>query len=384
MGALTIDLYLPALPGIAGDLGSSEATIQLTITTFLVGLGVGQLVAGPLSDRFGRRLPLLAGTGCFAIVSLGCAFAPSAEWLIGLRLFQGLAGAFGIVIARAVVRDLFEGREAARVFSALMLVFGLAPVLAPLIGTQILVIGDWQEIFLALGVFGLLITAAVATRLPETLPVERRPKAATGPIGNLRMVVTDRRLLAAAVPSSLALASMMAYIAASPFVLQEMFDLSTQLFALIFGANALGLVVASQVGAKTVHRWGANGLLKIGLALNLAGGITLLLVVLTSGAVLWAVLVSFFMLVTSLGLVTPNALAAGLENHPERAGSAAAVFGLLQYLTAAAAAPLAGLEGSSLVPLALVIGTLTIGASALRLILHRPESSGSGLRPDSA
>jgi MFS transporter, DHA1 family, multidrug resistance protein len=374
IGPFAVDTYLPALPEIGADLHASASHVQLTITTFLVGLAFGQLLAGPMSDRFGRRVPLMVGMGVFAVVSLLCAAAPSVNVLIGLRVLQGMAGGFGVVIARAVVRDVYADLEAAHFFSSLMLFFGLGPILAPIVGGAILVVSDWHGVFVFLGLLGTALALTVVVCLPETLPPSRRhsgglPRA----LGHLRELVGDRELMSFAAPAGLAHAAMIAYIAASSFVFQDHFGISAQVFALIFAANSGGMIVASRVGRRLMSTVGPRLLLRAGLLLHLFAAAALLLGVLGEVGFL-SVAIPCFLLVSSIGLITPNAVTLGLDQHPEKAGAASGVFGMLQYFLGAAAAPLVGLSGASPVPMAIVVATLSAAAGLVRWTLAEPPA----------
>src|SRR3989442_482960 len=248
-------MYLPGLPALARDLQTGAAQVQLTLTACLVGLAVGQLVVGSISDSEGRRLPLLLGLGGYAATSLLCAVTPSIYLLIVLRLLQGVAGGAGIVIARAVVRDLYSGVAAARFYALLMLVNGLAPILAPVFGSQLLRVGSWRVVFVTLSVIGTALLAVAAIGLRETLPPNRRTAGGLGDtLRTFRMLLADRVFLGCALTSGCAIAAMFAYIAGSPFVLEDIYGVSPQLFSLVFATNALGIIAAGQLSARLVGR----------------------------------------------------------------------------------------------------------------------------------
>ncbi|MFD9128740.1 Bcr/CflA family multidrug efflux MFS transporter [Kitasatospora sp. NPDC059571] len=354
-GPLSLDMYLPAFPSIAADLGVRAADVQLTLTACLLGLALGQLVVGPISDSRGRRTPLLIGLGCYAAVSLACAFAPSAGVLTGLRFAQGLAGAAGIVISRAVVRDLYDGVEAARFFSLLMLVNGLAPILAPVLGSELLRFADWRAVFAVLTVIGAALLAAAALALPESLPPARR--SAGGLARSVRSfggLLRDRRFMGHALSAGAVFAAMFAYISGSSFVLQQVYGLSAQQFGLVFGGNALGLVLLGQLNARLLRDRAPGTLLRAGLVLSAAGAAGLVLAV-TAGLGLWAVCASLVPVVGAVGFVMPNATALALSGQAQ-AGTASALLGLLQFAFGALAAPLVGLGGAgSALPMAVVI-----------------------------
>ncbi|MCW2622990.1 MAG: drug resistance transporter, Bcr/CflA subfamily [Frankiales bacterium] len=369
-GPMSLDMYLPAFPSLARDLGTSAAPVQLTITACLFGLGLGQVVAGPLSDRFGRRRPLLLGLVLYAVVSLACAAAPDIAVLIALRVLQGAAGSAGIVIGRAVVRDLFNGVEAAKFFALLMLVNGLAPILAPTFGAQLLHVVSWRGVFLVLTLFGLSLVAAVGLGLPETLPPERRhPGGIRETLSTFGRLLRDRTFMGYALSAGFTMSSMFAYIAGSSFVLQDIYGLSPQTFGLVFGGNAFGLIVASQVSGRLVGRVGPLALLTTGIAISAVGGVSLLVCVL-AGAGLPGVLPSLFLVAMSVGLIGPNAAALALADHQRTAGSAAALLGLSQFAIGGIVAPFVGIAGrGTAVPLGLVIAFCSLTALALRLWL---------------
>ena len=363
-GPLSIDMYLPGLPAIARDLSASESVIQLTLTACLIGLALGQVVAGPVSDALGRRRPLLVGVAGYAIASLLCALAPSAPALVGLRLLQGLTGAAGIVIARAIVRDMYSGSAAARYFSRLILIMGLAPILAPVLGGQVLRFTSWHGIFVVLAGISLLLLVGAAAGLPETLPVARRREGSLVDTGRtFRRLAKDSLFVGYALSGGLAFGAMFAYIAGSPFVLQGIYHVSPQTFGLIFGANALGFVITSQVNGSLVSRVPPERLLLGGLIVGATGGLSLLAVVAIGGLGLGAVVPPLFVLVSSIGFVVPNAIALALSRHPEAAGTGSALLGLIQSGVGAIGAPLVGIAGnSSALPMATVIAVSGTGA----------------------
>jgi DHA1 family bicyclomycin/chloramphenicol resistance-like MFS transporter len=368
-GPLSLDMYLPAFPVLAKDFGASASQVQLTITSCLVGLALGQLIAGPLSDRFGRKRPLLVGVAAYALASLLCAFAPDIWTFTAIRVVQGLAGSAGIVVARAVVRDLHSGPALARFFALLMLVNGLAPILAPLLGAQVLRFTTWRGVFVVLAVIGLLIWTAVLLVLPETLPPERRHGGGMAEtVGTFGTLLRERTFVGYALSAGFVMGAMFAYIAGSSFVLQEVYGLSPQQFALVFGTNAAGLIAASQVSARLVRRISPRSLLRTGIATSATGGIALLACVLGHVGLV-GVLASLFLVVASVGLVAPNAAALALADHPRNAGSASALLGLGQYLVGGLLAPLVGLDGER--SLAWLIAGSAVSAAVVFTLLLR-------------
>jgi DHA1 family bicyclomycin/chloramphenicol resistance-like MFS transporter len=367
-------MYLPGLPELHRELDAPAWAVQLTLTACLAGLALGQIVAGPLSDRFGRRGPLLVGVAGYAVASLLCALAPSVAVLVVLRFAQGIAGAAGIVIARAIVRDMHSGVAAARFFSLLMLVNGLAPILAPVIGGQVLAVTSWRGVFLVLTAIGALLFLATATGLRETLPPERRHPGGVGEtVRTFGRLLADRAFLGHALACGLAFGAMFAYISGSPFVLQDIYGASPQLFSVMFACNALGLVAASQANRALLQRAEPVAILRAALSVQALGALALLAVV-VAGTGVWSIVVLLFVVVSSLGLVMPNATALALADHPRVAGSASGLLGVLQFIVGAAAAPLVGVGGTdTALPMALTIAVLAVGGVlAATVLASRP------------
>ncbi|WP_328678527.1 Bcr/CflA family multidrug efflux MFS transporter [Streptomyces sp. NBC_00322] len=374
---LSMDMYLPALPAVTRSLGAPAATVQLTLTACLAGMALGQLVVGPMSDKWGRRRPLLVGMIVYVAATAICALAPTVDMLIGFRLLQGLAGAAGIVIARAVVRDLYDGVEMARFFSTLMLISGVAPIIAPLIGGQVLRITDWRGIFVVLTGVGVLLTLVVAKWLHETLPHHRRHGGGVGQaLRTMRGLLADRVFTGYTLTGGLAFATLFAYISASPFVVQEIYGASPQTFSLLFGVNSIGLITLGQINGKVlVGRVSLDKALGLGLGVVMLAATALLLM--TSGVFgrvgLLPVAVGLFVLMSAMGLVMPNTNALALLRTPHAAGSASALIGTSAFLIGSIASPLVGIAGEqTAVPMALVQLTCALGALGCFLGLCRP------------
>ncbi|MFD8448123.1 multidrug effflux MFS transporter [Streptomyces coelicoflavus] len=356
---LAMDMYLPALPEVTRSLGAPAATVQLTLTACLAGMALGQIVVGPMSDKWGRRRPLLAGLAVYVVATALCAVAPNVELLVAFRLVQGLAGAAGIVIARAVVRDLYDGVAMARFFSTLMLISGVAPVVAPLIGGQILRFTDWRGVFVVLVVVGVVLGVVVWARLPETLPVEERHAGGAGDtLRAMRGLLADRAFTGYMLAGGFAFASLFAYVAASPFVVQEIYGASAQTFSLLFGLNSIGLVVVGQINGKIlVGRVRLDRVLGLGLVVVIAAATALLLMSLgVFGEVgLGPVAVALFVLMSAMGISLPNTQALALMRVRKSAGSASALLGTSSFLIGAVASPLVGIAGEdTAVPMAVV------------------------------
>jgi DHA1 family bicyclomycin/chloramphenicol resistance-like MFS transporter len=379
-GPLCVDMYLPALPRIGIDLHASPSAVQLSLTACLVGIAIGQVIVGPLSDRFGRKRPLGLGIVLFVVASLASAFASDIAVLTGFRLLQGIGGAAGIVTANAVVRDLFSGIAAARFYSLLVLVIGVGPVAAPQIGAELLRISSWRGVFVALAIAGSVLLVVALHALPETLPPERRKSGGIfDALRGMRMVVGNSPFLANALACGLGFGAVFSYVSGSSFVLENLYGLSPQRFSLIFAANACGLVAASQVNARLVARYGPSRMLSAGVLTLLAGACWLLVTVLVGGHHLSLVLPPLFVVVTSVGLVAPNATALAVNDFPDAAGSASAVLGVLQFSIGAIAAPLVGLGGShDALPMAVLIAVLALGAGGCRIwsaMCHAPSAT---------
>ena len=370
-GPLSIDFYLPGLPRLTGDFDTSTSAGQLTLTACLLGLAFGQLLFGPLSDRFGRRPPLLAGLIVYCGASLACAAAPDVWTLVALRLVQGLSGSSGIVIARSVVRDLRSGVGAARLFSVIMLVLGVVPIVAPILGGALLHVTSWRGLFVILAVVDAAILFAVLPWLPETLSPERRHRAGQTAAGFVELL-RDRVFLAYAVVLGLNFAAMFSYIAGSSFVLEGIYDVSPQMYGVLFGVNALGIVICSQLNRALVARVSPEGMLFAGVVAGTTGGVALLAVVLAGGIGLVGILPCLFVCVSSLGIVVPNATALALTAYAHAAGSASALLGTAQFAVGGAAAPLVGAAGgNSALPMALLMALFGTGALIALGVAHR-------------
>jgi DHA1 family bicyclomycin/chloramphenicol resistance-like MFS transporter len=373
IGPLSTDMYLPALPALSRELASTVSQAQLTLSAGILGLSLGQVLAGPSSDALGRRRPLLIGLAAFALASLLCIIAPSIAMLTVLRFVQGIAGAAGIAIGLAIVSDMYAGSVQARVFSLLMLVSGLAPIIAPVIGSQLLAFTSWHGIFILLALIGLVLLLSVAFGMDETLPVARRQSgglAAT--LRAFRDLLLDRRFVGYAFASGFAFAAAIIYISVSPFILQNFYGVSPQQIGILFGINALGLVIMAQVSGRLVGRVSSQTLLAWGIAAIAIGAMALLVVVL-SDIGLFGILPALFVIIASLGLVAPNATSLALSDT-QVAGSAAALLGVVQFSIGAVAAPLVGLAGSaSAVPMAIAIAAFGIAALLTFVLFCRPK-----------
>ncbi len=371
---LSIDMYLPSFPLVERDLGVAPGTMEFTLAAFFIGLTLGQLAYGPLSDRFGRKPPLYFGYALFTLASLGCALADSLTLLILGRFLQGLGGCAGMVVTSAMVRDRMGVREAARVFSLLILVMGLAPILAPLLGGWLLTFWDWRAIFLVLTGFGALCLLAIARGLPETHDTRHEPPLRLRRVaGNYAYLLRERGFVGYVISAGLARAGMFAYIAGSPFLLIQYFGIAPAHFGWFFGANALALILASQVNARLLRLVPPSTLLRRALWLPPLAGLGLLALVLSGQDSLAGFSLGFLIFIGSLGWIGPNATACALASHGRMAGTASALNGSLGFLLATLAGSLVGLlhDGTGQ-PLALVMAFCGIGAWLTHRLLIRP------------
>ncbi|MET7666554.1 multidrug effflux MFS transporter [Micromonospora luteifusca] len=384
IGPLTIDMYLPALPTITAGLQTTETAVQLTLTGTLIGLALGQLLVGPLSDVVGRRKPLLAGLAAHIVASVLCVFAPNIAVLGALRVLQGLGVAAATVVATAVVRDLFSGASFARIFSRLMLVMGLAPILAPTLGSGLLRWTEWRGIFAALAVLGALLIVVAAFRLTETLPVARRRHGGVGAtLRDYRGLLNDRAFVGLVLVAGLAMAALFAYVSGSSFVLQEQYGLDEQQFGLAFGAGAVGLIAATQFNVRLLRRYTPQQILVSALIAGTAAGLLLVMFAVTEFGGLGTLLASLWLVLAATGLALPNAPALAMSRHSEAAGTAAALLGAVQFGIGALSAPLAGLFGTGSVPMAVVIAG-GMAAALIVMILVVPRADLGTVDPDLA
>lgn len=373
LGPLTIDMYLPALPTIQAELATTSAVVQLTLTGTLIGLALGQLVIGPLSDALGRRRPLLIGTALHVVASLLVLVAPNIAVLGALRVLQGVGTAATAVIALAIVRDLFEGRAAATMLSRLFLVMGVAPVLAPTFGGELLRVTSWRGVFAALAVYGVLVLALGAFGLRETLPPERRRRGGVADtLHTYGRLFRDRTYVGLILVAGLTMASLFTYVSGSSFVYQQQFGLDEQQFGMLFGAGAFWLIAATQLNPLLLRRWSPAQILVGGTVTgSTAGGALVLLAVLDAGGLLGVVLPLWGVLFAA-GLALPNAPALALAPYGHAAGSAAALLGAVQFGVGAAVSPVVGLLGNDALAMGLVIVTALLLAVAVLVVVVRP------------
>lgn len=373
LGPFTIDLYLPAFPVVADDLAASESAIQLTLTATMIGFGLGQLVVGPWSDTVGRRLPLILATALHVGASLGVAFAPDITWVLVFRVLQGVGAAGGGVVAMATVRDLFGGQPLVRMLSRLALVTSLAPIVAPVIGSQLLVLLDWRGLFVALAAYGVVIVGLAATLIAETLPRERRRvRGHSTTAQRYRAVLSDRVFVGVALIAGLMFSGLFAYLSASSFLFQDVYGFDPQQFGILFAVNSIGLAVSSQVASRLMRRFAPARILVISLPLMAIAGFTA-----AAAAALQLglapVVVSTFVFLSCAGLSFPCIQVTALAPHGAEAGTAAALLGAINFGLASLAAPLVGAFGTdTAIPMGLAMGVALSVATALLWAVVRP------------
>jgi DHA1 family bicyclomycin/chloramphenicol resistance-like MFS transporter len=373
LGPLTIDMYLPALPTIREELATSSATVQLTLTGTLIGLALGQLVIGPLSDSLGRRRPLLVGTALHIVASALVLVAPTIAVLGALRVLQGVGTAAASVVALAIVRDLFNGRAAATMLSRLLLVMGVAPVLAPTIGGELLRFTSWRGVFAVLAVYGVLVLALGAFGLRETLPPERRRRG--GVAATMRTyggLFRDRTYVGLILVAGLTMAALFTYISGSSFVYQRQFGLDEQQFGMLFGAGAVWLIAATQLNPVLLRRWSPAQILVGGTVGGAAAGAVLALLAATGTGGLLGVVLPLWAVLFAAGLALPNAPALALAQYGDSAGSAAALLGAVQFGVGAAVSPLVGLLGNDALAMGVVMVATLVLAVVVLVVVVRP------------
>jgi DHA1 family bicyclomycin/chloramphenicol resistance-like MFS transporter len=372
LGPLTIDTYLPALPSISTDLLASSTAVQLTLTGTLIGLSLGQLVIGPISDALGRRRPLIAGVAVHVLASLLCAVAPNVAVLGALRVLQGVAVAAATVVAMAIVRDVASGTAAATLLSRLMLVMGVAPVLAPTLGSQVLRFTPWRGIFVALAGLGVVLLVLASVALRETLPVEQRQRGGmAGAIRGYGRLLHDRVFVGLVLVAGLSMAALFCYVAGSPFVYQEQFGLSEQQFGFAFGLGSISLIGATQLNAWLLRRFEPGQILPVAVAAGALSGLVLLGVALSGTGGLIALMIPMWGVLGAAGLAFPNAPALALSRHGDNAGAAAAMLGAVQFGLGALTPPLVGLLGGDAVAMALgVLASMALSLTVLVLVVR--------------
>ncbi|MFF9606121.1 multidrug effflux MFS transporter [Streptomyces sp. NPDC014684] len=366
-GPISMDLYLPVLPALTGELHASTSAAQLTVTACLLGLAFGQVVAGPLSDRFGRRRPMLAGAVAYIGTSALCAFSPSVESLVAARFVQGLAGAVGIVIAQAAGRDLYSGGKLVRYYGRLTVIGGLAAIVGPVMGGQLAAFTDWRGIFVFLALLGAVILIACLTVFRETLPPQERTGGGLAQSGrDFRRLLSDRLFVGAVLITGFVNAALFAYLSGATYILQGIYGLSPQGYSFAFGLNSAGFMVFGFVAGRLSERWSEKGTLVLGLTMALLGAAGLLMTA-ALHLPLAAMVLSLFVMVSGVATTTPPSTSLALAHYPEIAGTASSLLGMARFAFGGIAAPLVGLGGAAT---ALPLGLVTLTCATLAALVH--------------
>ncbi|MBJ2121198.1 multidrug effflux MFS transporter [Arthrobacter sp. MSA 4-2] len=374
LGPFTIDLYLPAFPALQRDFNVTEAAVQLTLTGTIIGLAVGQLIVGPLSDKVGRRVPLILATSLHVGASIGVALSMDISMLMFFRVLQGVGAAGGGVVALATVRDLFSGYALVRMFSYLALVNGMAPIFAPVIGSQLLVVVDWPGIFWFLAAYGILVIIAVSVFIIETLPRERRRSSGSTALQRYRAVLTDRIFLGVLLVGGMNFSGLFSYLSASPFLFQTLYGLSEQQYGLLFGINSLGIVAGVQISSRVLRRFGPQWVIAAATVVMLV--MSLLIVAFDQlGLGLWGTAVPLWFYIMAAGFVFPCVQVLALFNHGAQAGTAASILGAVTFGLAGAVSPIVGVLGiDSATPMAVVMAACIALAIVALWTIVRPRS----------
>jgi DHA1 family bicyclomycin/chloramphenicol resistance-like MFS transporter len=370
-------MYLPSFPQIVIDFKTSASLVQLSLTACLIGLGVGQIVTGAWSDVHGRRKPLIYSMILFLIASFICAIAPNIVLFIVGRFVQGFAASAGIVISRAIVRDMYSGHELTKHFSLLMLVNNVFPLIAPLAGSGIISLTDWIGVFVVLGAFGIFLAMMATWKLEETLPSERRsPGSFSQLLRNFQSLLKDRQFMGYALAQGIMVGGVFAYVSGTPFIYQNIYGASPQLFAALFGLNGISLIISSQIVGRLAHRISERRFFLIGLLLSVLSSSGVLVWVLAKGP-LSGLVALLFIFVASIGITSTASFTLAMESQSHIAGSASALLGLLPFLLGAVTSPLVGIAGEyTAVPLGVIIlSTSLIALLAYFTLVKKPKTA---------
>ncbi|MGO8862908.1 MAG: multidrug effflux MFS transporter [Acidimicrobiales bacterium] len=380
-GPLCLDIYVPALPSISRNLHASASAVQVTFTSCIIGMAVGQLVLGPVSDRVGRRLPLLAGLAAFVLSSVACAFAPNVYFLVVFRMVQGLGGAAGMGMSRSIARDLHSGVALVKFFSALTLATGLGPLIAPQIGSVILTFTSWRGIFVALAILGGVLLWSAWLRVPETLPEQYRSHdSLRSAPGSFVRIARDRVFLGLALAYGFGMGGVFVYAVGSSFVLQNVYGLSAQVYAALFAVGGCGWILGAQINGRLVGRFRASALLTAGCVVMIGSAGVLLAVVATGFGGLTGYVMAVLCFLFGSGFLGPNAMALALQRYPDAAGTASALIGAIQFGLGGLAAPLAGIGGQAdAYPMVFLMIAMPSAALVMRLVAARARAAPTDL-----
>ena len=378
LAPLSIDMYLPAFPSIANGLNTTISHVAFSLTSYFIGISVGQLFYGPITDKYGRKKPLLIGLALFFVASVGCALSPNIDWLIAMRVIMALGGCVGMVVSRAVVRDVFPVSETAKIFSTLMLIVGVAPILAPTVGSWLLTVSTWRTIFYVLAGFGLLLIVAVYLFLPESGSFNRKvPLRAKTILKDYKRVLAERTFLYFAIASSIALGGMFAYISGSSFVFMNYFGLTEANFGLVFSVNAIGFILGSQVNRLLLNKYSSLQIITVSSYILIGVSVLMLTAYFLALMTLITLISLLFTFLFCLGLLVPNATAMALAPFSKNAGSASALLGFIQMVCGASLSALVGaMHNDTILPMLSGMAFAGIGAFVIIVMLNSKVSKG--------
>ncbi|WP_426454725.1 multidrug effflux MFS transporter [Paenibacillus sp. S-38] len=380
LGPFTVDMYLSSLPQMMNDFGTNASMIQMSLTTSLLGLGLGQLVTGPLSDVYGRRKPLFISMVLYLLASMACAFSPNIGIFIALRFLQGFVASAGLVISRAIVRDRYSGIEMVKFIALLTMISNVAPLISPTAGSVVTTFTSWIGVFIFLGFLGLFLTCMTIWGMKESLPADRRvPGSVMEVVRNYGTLLRDRGFMGYALVNGILFSGVFAYVAGTPFIYQTMYEISPQRFSVLFALNGLGIILGSQLVKQLAGRMDERRIFRIGLLLAFITTAAILVVVLSHGPFL-PLFISIFLFAVSIGIIGPVSFTLAMESQGHIAGSAAAVLGTLQFGLGAVTSPLVGIAGeNSALPFGITIFMTSILAVISYLILVRRPAPASHL-----
>ncbi|PAF38511.1 MFS transporter [Terribacillus saccharophilus] len=376
LGPFTVDMYLSSLPEMMNDFGTTASLIQASLTASLLGLGLGQLIAGPLSDVHGRRKPLLISMLLYFIISLACAFSPNIGIFVVLRFFQGFVASAGLVISRAIVRDRYSGVEMVKFMALLTMISNVAPLISPTAGSAVTTFTSWIGVFIFLGLLGLILTGVATWGIKESLPVEQRvPSNFKGLLKNYGSLLRNRSFMGYALVNGILFSGVFAYVSGTPFIYQNMYGITPQLFSILFALNGLGIILGSQLVKRLSEQIGEHRIFRIGLLIAFITTAIILVVVLVHGPFI-ALFLAIFLFAVAIGIIAPVSFTLAMESQGHIAGSAAAVLGSLQFALGAVTSPLVGIAGEdSAVPFGITIFMTSILAVIAYVTLVRRSSS---------
>lgn len=372
-GPFAIDMYLPAFKAIAEELGATMAAVQITLAIYLLGLAIGQIVWGTLCDRIGRRGPLLAGSLLFGLTALVCATTRSIDLMIGARFLMGLGGSAGVVVSRAVVRDLFDGKEASRFYAMMMIVGGIGPIVSPFMGSFLITFANWRSIFWVVSGFGLVCVAAAARNIPETLAPDKRLRIRIGGIWReYGRILVDRRFIGPALALGCTSGMLFSYISDSPYVFVEVYKVPVAYFGFVFATNAIGIYAAGQSNRWLLRRFTPEQILEAGMRINIGACLVLIVCTATGVGGFAAFFATLFVCIAALGLIFPNATVLVMQPFSANAGFASALLGIVQFVIGASAGALAGMfSGATALPTAIQIAGFGLAAKAILVLARR-------------